>query len=838
MTPLTCAPAAAARALAVSAGLTLCRALLLGTALATITAAAPAAAQARDYAIAPGPLGDVLARYAAASGVQLVYQSADLAGRRSAGISGSYTVEQGFAVLLAGSGFELQQAGAGRYVLVRPQAQGSAGAAAPGSVVLDTVTLRGGTATTEGSGRYATEAASIARGADSLNEVPQSVTVLTDQALKDQNLTMMSQALAKAPGIVATTDGTGNPEFRSRGFVIDNYQIDNLGTSYTSTFRPDFDLSIYDRVEVLRGAEGLFSAPGEPGGTINLACKRPTEQLRSSVSLAYGSWNNRRLEADIGGPIAFDGRLRGRVIGVWQDRDYFYKPADQEKQVLYGILEYDLTPSTTISGGLSYQHQTGTTWMAGLPTFVGGGQLGLPRDVALNADWANRNTTIRETFLSAEHRFNDDWTLKFSAMKQKYDFDYMQLRLGGPVDPATGSFGDPNVFSEDDGNHSDGFDLNVSGRFNLWGLDYKLVAGTDWRRSYGKQIRYRYETAFLAGEITLDDLPDLDDLPAPTLGTRRAGWPAWRGKQQGIYARLDMQPSERMHVIVGGRYGNYKHSETYELYDDDGNLISRDTSWKWREDGIFTPYAGVTYDLTPDWTAYGSITEIYKPQGNIFAGPPENPTQLAPITGRNFELGAKGAVLGGALNLSAAVYRIERNGEAVQDLRYGEDSPYCLPLGKIVSQGLELEASGEVAPGWQIYTGYTWNQNRNDRDNVVYSALTPKHVFKLWTDYNLPGDLSKWTVGGGVTVKSKHANTGTYWVWAGDHWDQPAFAIKQGGYAVWDAHVNYQIDDRWNLALNVNNVFDKNYYATLGQPSGGNWYGEPRNATLTLRGQF
>lgn len=365
MNHLICAPAAAARALALSTGLATSRALLLGTALGAVLAT-PALAQTRDYAIGPGRLSDVLARYAAASGVQLVYQPSDLAGRQSAGISGSYTVEQGFAVLLAGSGLRLQQAGPGSYVLVTPQPAGSAVPAADGSVVLDAVTLRAGGATTEGTGRYSTDAASIAGGVESLKELPQTVTVMTDAVLKDQNLTMMSEALVKAPGVVAITDASGNPEFRSRGFVIDNYQIDNLGTSYTSTFRPDFDMAIYDRLEVLRGAEGLFSAAGDPGGTINLVRKRPTDTRRSSVALAYGSWNNRRVEADIGGPITSDGRLRGRMIGVWQDRDYFYSPSDEEKQLLYGILEYDLTPSTTISAAISYQHQYGTRWSTGL----------------------------------------------------------------------------------------------------------------------------------------------------------------------------------------------------------------------------------------------------------------------------------------------------------------------------------------------------------------------------------------------------------------------------------------------------------------------------------------
>lgn len=102
----------------------------------------------------------------------------------------------------------------------------------------------------------------------------------------------------------------------------------------------------------------------------------------------------------------------------------------------------------------------------------------------------------------------------------------------------------------------------------------------------------------------------------------------------------------------------------------------------------------------------------------------------------------------------------------------------------------------------------------------------------------MPGDLSQWTLGGGVTAKSEHANSGTYWVMTDAGWTQPPFEIRQGGYAVWDARLNYQMSDSWNLSLNLNNIFDENYYATLGRPSDGNWYGAPRNATLTLRGQF
>ncbi|MCJ1899697.1 MULTISPECIES: TonB-dependent receptor [Paracoccus] len=843
MTYLTCAPVAVARALALSTGLSAprgaVRALLVGTALgATITA--PAFAQARDYAIGPGRLSDVLARYAAASGVQLVYEPSALSGLQSAGIRGSYTVEQGFSVLLSGSGYQLQQAGPRSYVLVRPGAAVPAGAG-DGAVVLDTVTLRGGSATTEGSGSYAAPSASIARGAESLKEVPQSVTVMTSQAIEDQGLTNLSDALTKAPGIVVTRE-SGNPIIYSRGFKVDNYQIDSLGTSYISIYRPDFDLVTYDRVEILRGAEGLFSGAGEPGGTVNLARKRPTGQFQSSASASVGSWNNRRIEADVSGPLGLDGKLRGRLVGAWQDRDFFHSPSDEKKRVLYGILEYDLTPSTVVSAGISYQRSEGANWMGGLPTYTDGTQLGLPRDVALTVDWAERERTIHEVFATVEHQFNPDWTLKFSAQRQKFDLNYLNLYVGGPVDPATGVFGQPSASAEDDGNRSTGADVSISGRFSAWGREHKLIAGADWRKSHGLQMRRNVVPNLLPGMLTLDSFPDLD-LPRPGVGGLNHGWPAWGAKQQGVYARLEMEATDRLHVILGGRYASYRYSSTYELYDADGNVTERDVIG-YNDTGIFTPYAGLVYDLTPHWTAYASLTEVYKPQASYFSGPTDNAKPLDPITGRNYEIGAKGELLDGAMNLSAALYRIERKGEAVRDPSYpgfSEDGNSCcyLAKGKIVSQGVDLEVSGEVVPGWQVFAGYTYNHNEDKSDGASYHSLTPRHMFKLWTDYNLPGDWSKWTLGGGVTVKSRHANSGTYWLRGPDgNWTQPEFEIRQGGYSVWDAHVQYQIDEQWALALNVNNVFDKTYYATIGTPGGGNWYGEPRNATLTLRGRF
>lgn len=774
------------------------------------------------------------------TGVQLFYSGEAVYGLTSNAISGNYSVDEAVARMLAGTGASARRVG-GNGITISVAGESvpsvSGAAAAQGSVVLDTVVLTSGSST-ERSGSYATGIATIARGADSLKDVPQSVTIVTRQALEDQNLTTMEQAMAQAPGVVATREATSSPSFYSRGFKINNYQIDSMGIAFDSSFRPDFDMAIYDRIEVLRGAEGLFSGTGEPGGSINLVRKRPTDSYQSSVSLSGGSWSDRRIEADISGPLAFGGALRGRLVGAWQDREFFYSPGDEKKHVLYGVLEYDLTPSTVVSAGISYQRQKGNKWFLGLPTYDDFQLMDIDRSRALTTDWAYVDHEIKDVFATVEHQINPDWTLKFSAMRQTFDSDTMRINPTGPINRETGNFAD--VFSryEETGNHSKAADLSLEGQFNLWGRQHKLLVGADWRESHAHQWMYALHQALFPDQFGLGNFSDLNDIQ-PTILHPWYLWPAYGATQKGVYARLQLEASDRLRFILGGRYGSYEYSSVQDIHDATSGAPISSTTTGYKDNGIFTPYAAAIYDLTPDWSVYASLTDIYKPQANNLSGPPDRARPLDPITGRNFEIGTKGSLLNGGLNASAALYRIEREGEATSDPNYplssGNGLSCCyIEQGRIVSEGLDVELSGEIAPDWQIFTGYTYNRNKNAEEDKVFSALTPRHMLKLWTSYNLPGDYSKWTVGGGVTVKSRQGTAGTVRI----NGVSEEYEIRQGGYAVWDAHVSYRIDDQWQMALNVSNLFDKHYYSALGTPTGGNWYGEPRHATLTLRGRF
>ncbi len=798
-----------------------------------LLAAETARHQVRHYAIPAGPLGSALAEFASQAGITLSIEPALVEGLRTSGLQTETGVDEGLSQLLQGSGLQAVRAQDGSFTLRRiPE----------GSALLKAVKVQAAgidAATTEGSGSYAAKAVTVGRVAQTLREIPQSVTVMTRQLIDDQNLRTIDDLMIQTPGIVVEKDGSGYTGFWSRGFQIDNYQIDGVPIAYESIFRPNQDMALYDRVEILRGADGLFSGTGEAGGTINLVRKRPLESQQTLFALSAGRWNNYRGELDVSSPLAFDGKLKGRAVVVYQDRDFFYSPSDEEKTLYYGIVSFDITPDTVLSVSASRQHSEGVIWRSGLPRYSDGSDLGLSRSRALTFDWGARDNTTTEYFAELEHAFGDNWSVKASAARQEYETEDYMAFVQGPVNLATHALGTVSGSYEETGNKAEAFNVHLAGSFDWLGLRHSVVVGGDWQDSTAKQMRFNL---ILPSYGTAGSVFDFDPgaYARPDVVSPSYGWPAYGAEQRGLYAKLQMRLLDTLQLVVGGRHSSYEYGSPFVDYDDPtGNS---ETGYK--ESGIFTPYGGLIYDLADNWSAYLSVAEIHKSQADLLKGPPPG-TPLEAITGRSVEVGVKGELLDGRFNTALALYRIEREGEAVDDPAYpytpGDRGIACCSLarGEVVSEGVDAELSGELAPGWQVLLSYTWNRNEDKATDAEYHAAMPRHLLKAWTSYRLPGSWSAFDVGGGVTAQSEAANAGLVWVNQGAAgWAQVPYRVEQGGYSVWQARAGYRIDEHWSLALNLNNIFDKVYYQSLGNNSFGNWYGEPRNWTLTLRGAF
>jgi outer membrane receptor for ferric coprogen and ferric-rhodotorulic acid len=190
-----------------------------------------------------------------------------------------------------------------------------------------------------------------------IRETPQSISVVTRQQIDDLALTDLPQVLDRVPGITVGRNDSERFTFYSRGFEVENIQFDGVpntvdaASQYTTTLA---DSAVYDRVEVVKGATGLLTGAGYPSATLNLVRKRPTREFQASAEVSGGSWDRYRGVADVSAPLAAGGKLRARVVAAVQNAGSYVNHYSRDTRNVYGIVEGDLGPRTTLSAGVDY----------------------------------------------------------------------------------------------------------------------------------------------------------------------------------------------------------------------------------------------------------------------------------------------------------------------------------------------------------------------------------------------------------------------------------------------------------------------------------------------------
>lgn len=784
-----------------------------------------------NYDIPAGPLAPALTRFAQQAGISVAVDAQALKGLNTRGLKGSYSLSEGFGLLLAGTGYAPEQTSAG-YALRKAshmhneQVQQN-GAALP-EVTVKASADRESRATSEGTGSYAARAVTVGKGEQSLRDIPQSVSVVTRQRMDEQNLTSLDNVLAQVTGVTREFRNFGHSVYYSRGFALDNFMVDGVPVGYYGGIGIAPDTAIFDRIEVLRGAPGLLIGNGDPGGTVNMVRKRPLAEKQVQITARAGSWDNYRVDGDVTGPLNEAGTLRGRLIAGYEDKRYFYEEAESKLPLLYGMLEADLGSNTTAAVGMRYQHysQQGGRWSQGLPIANNGSDLGLSRSTTYGPSWSYFKSTVREVFGDITHHINDDWYVKLSGtaqLSEREDAAFLTSAGRDAIDPVTlQTFQLRGVDFEDSKYRRRGADAQVHGKFNGWSQQHEVFLGANWQRE--ETLAYKSNRVQYASAITVNPFaPGLSSIPR--IYNTPYGTPLTSTMTtQGLYGNVKLQLADPVKIILGGRVSWYEN-ESF------GGTPYKQT----RE---VTPYAAAILKLNEQWSLYGSYTDVFRPQGDAFTA---SGNVLKPALGSNYEAGIKGEFAGGKLNTSFAIFRIDMDDIAQTDPQNPLSCPgspasggCSINGGKLKSEGFDAEINGELLPRMQVFAGYTYNSAKYVRDRdaagnptadegrTFQSAFIPRQLLRSWVSYKLPGNLDKLTVGGGVNFQTEIFTEDT------------GVRYTQGSYAVWNAHASYRIDEHWLAALNVNNLFDKQYYTVAGN----RWYGEPQSFMLTLRGTF
>ncbi|XAH21243.1 TonB-dependent siderophore receptor [Xylophilus sp. GW821-FHT01B05] len=783
-------------------------------------AAQTASQELRSFDIPAGPLEGVLNRLGREAGVLISFGSATTEGVRSKGVSGKHSVEDALSRALSGTGLGAVRAAGGGYALgVLPSTTKPADAGAASTLAGVTVTAQAErSATTEGTGSYTPRAVTIGRGEQALKDIPQSVSVMTRQRMDDQNLVSLTDVISNTTGLIATQGMGAGIAVTSRGFLLDSMQYDGVPVprnTYALGNWGSETLVFYDRVEVLRGAAGLLQGAGSPGGAVNFVRKRGQAERTVTLTTKAGSWDRYGVQLDAGGPLNAEGTLRGRMV-LDEDRGHsFIDTVWSRTRSVYGALDYDINADTTIGIGVSNKHGRSRPSLIGMPRYSDGRDLALPRSTYTGADWNRAYNDQTSVYADLEHRFNDRWTLKVSALGMNEENNSVHQRIVGPI-AADGSgmrYGD---FASELKGQQRALDAYVRGRFEAFSMKHEVVIGADYSKYTTDDTYARLWTP--GGNIFAID----NHRPRQDFASIAASGVVVPSRydvlQKGVYGTWRAGLTEQLTAIVGARASWY-----HNIYSPEGGASTVSSA-----SGKVTPYVGLVYALNKQWSAYASYSDVFEPQSARTAAG----SVLPAIQGSNYEVGVKGELMDGRVNTSLALFRYDNKNRAVNDTA----SPlncngwYCsVASGKVRSQGFEAEVSGEVLRGLQLMAGYTFNTTKYLEDaqlqGQVFSTWTPKHLVRVWGDYKLPGDWNRLSVGGGVNMQS---NTLAF---------DRSFEVP--GVAVWGARVAYQLTPATSVAVNVNNLFDKRYYiSSYNSTTYSNYYGDPRNVMLTLKHKF
>ncbi|MFT4257404.1 MAG: TonB-dependent siderophore receptor [Pseudoxanthomonas sp.] len=646
-----------------------------------------------------------------------------------------------------------------------------------------------------------------------IKDTPQSISVVTAEQMQQFGADSVNEALKLATGIQVDEWETNRTTYSARGFDILNTQIDGVGLPNSWGIATGaFDAFGYEKIEVIRGANGLLTGVGNAAGTLNYVRKRPTNEEQGTAGISYGSWGTVRVQGDYSSPITDDGRWAARIVVAHEDGESYLRANENKRDFLYGVIDGQLGENGTLTVGFSSQDakSNGVMWGALVFDYSNGTQAQWPTSATTTQDWTYWNTLNQAGFAEYTHRLGESWQFKLSYNyrlsdgKEKMFFAYDPLGVG--LDPETnlGLYGYPWAGKDKLTAHLGTATLN--GSFDLFGREHEAMLGvsaarsesTSWERS-----AYDYSE------------PAWGALPAFPYATNAIPEPAWsdyatyavleqRLKRAFGAARISL--SDRLKAIVGVNYADYRREgESYGVSPDPGGSHT-------------SPYGGLTFDFSDNILGYVSYSDIYQPQDQYDA----DGNFLDASQGTNHEIGIKADWLDKRLLTTLAVFKANQDGLATPTGTYNEYGQYVYAPVDVESEGVEFEAVGKLTDNLDLVLGLTaLKLDGSDGDDTY--PWVPRRTANFMLSGRLPAYRAlSWGIGGR---------------WQGEVFNiaTSGTTIRQGSYAVLNAFAAWDVLPNLTLRANVNNIADEKYINTL-RYSG--FYGAPRNYTLSLDWKF
>jgi catecholate siderophore receptor len=625
-----------------------------------------------------------------------------------------------------------------------------------------------------------------------LRDVPQSITVITRQLIRDQAMQNLADVVRYVPG-VGMAQGEGNrdtPVFRGNSSTADMF-IDGVRDD-VQYFR---DLYNIDSVEALKGPNAMIFGRGGSGGVLNRVSKQADWNTVRELSLQAGSWDKRRIVGDFGQPISNHAAFR--VAGLVEDSESYRDDYSAERRGINPTLSLRRGENTLFA--LGYEHfedeRVADRGIPSSPVAFNGRRLPLDTDSSTffgDPERSDVTVDVDAFSLRIDHTFDNGASLRNRTRIADYDKFYQNVFPGAvgadgtmvAISAYNNATQRQNLFNQTD--------LTFSA--STGAIRHQLLAGTEFGRQETDNLR---QTGFFGapGSTTTS-------VSVPLANPRYTGPLEFRpsatdadnhgvARIAAVYLQDQIEFSPRWLAILGLRYDrfdvDFRNHRTGTTFASTDNLLS--------------PRAGLVYKPTEPVSIYASYGVSYLPRaGDQLSSLSPSNQALDPEEFRNYELGAKWDIRP-ELAVTAAVYRLDRSNVLVSN---PVDPSLSILVDGQRTKGVEIGLAGNITDAWSVAGGYAWQDGKITRDlsSSVKAGATlaslPEHSASLWNRYDF---TPVWGVGLGVVHRgSMFASTSN--------------AVTLKGYTRYDAAVYFTLNDNVELQLNVENLFDKKYFAS------------------------
>ncbi|MEN0586146.1 MULTISPECIES: TonB-dependent siderophore receptor [Kosakonia] len=621
-------------------------------------------------------------------------------------------------------------------------------------------------------------------------ETPQAVSIVTRQQYEEQGAISVRQAVSYTPGVYSNQIGASNrfDYIVLRGFSdgsLDNVYLDGLKMMGDTNSHSSLviDPWFLDSVEVVRGPASVLYGRSSPGGIVALNSRKPSFDPGGEVKLFAGNNNQRGAAFDVTGPVDDNDRVAVRLTGMTRYADSQFDHLKEQRYAIAPSLTWRITDHTRLEL-MAYLHRDPE----------GGSHSGLPYEGTVvphagkkisntffegEDDYDNYDRRENMVGYNVEHAFDSGWSVRQKLRYLHTTVDLNQVYAAGWLNDTELNRG---YSGSDESLSAVTLDNQIDGSIDTGIINHRLLFGVDYQR------RSNNVTASYGSFPAIDAFHPV--YGADPLSISVYSREKHKLEQTGIYAQ-DQMSLDRWRLTLGGRHDQVKITNVNKINDTsdtlDQNHFSSRAALMYLFDSGFAPYVSYSTAFTPT-----SFTDEY---GKI----------LQPMKGKQWEAGLKFQPEGSQTMYSASVYRINQENIAT---KVEPTDPYR-SIGEIESEGVELEAVGQLTDNLRLQAAYTYNDIRYKKSSAQEqgnrAVYAPRNQASAWLSYDVKdGVLNGLTVGSGVRyvngITSDRQNTHTL----------PSYTLVDLAVGYDLSHVGLK---GLSAQVNVNNLTDKRYVA-------------------------